>query len=1034
MGALCPTDETLAGFVQDELSDEARLELEQHVEGCSHCAEIVAYAGVPTRADAPPPLPEPGSKLGRYHVLELIGRGAMGAVYSAYDPQLHRRVALKVQLPTGNPNSARQDRFVREAQAMASVSHPNVISVHDVGVHEGVAFFAMEHVEGRTLRRWLEGKPSPSEVLAAFIAAGRGIAAAHAQGLVHRDFKPDNVLVGDDSRVRVIDFGLVRFVDADVDADPGETNPGGLVPSRTTSTRTGTLIGTPAYMAPEQLRGQPADAHSDQFSFCVALYEGLVGERPFRANTLAMLLAAMDEPVAWPSTASRVPRRIRLAIERGLRVDPKARFGTMGELVALLEGRRWDRWIVGSALGIGMVGFATAAQAWFSVRPEVCAGARDQLVGVWDDNTRDRVHEQVLATGLPNAEKTWRRLQTSLDGYADRWTQTRTESCEATSVRREASADAMDLRMGCLDRSRTALAATVGVLAEADAEVVLEFPALLEEVPDPAECLDINALSRGVAPPAAADSEVVGNVRVHLADARAERAAGRAKRAYEHWQLAAELAGETSYGPLKAELELTGGRILEDLGRFVAAEQAFSGAIESAGAWHQWEIIQEAATRMIHLLTVDLARAEAAKQYLALAQGLAEGDPDMHDDVALARAEFLEQQGEWEQAEALLRRTIVERTDRVGPRDRRVLRLRNNLALSLGSQGQYEDALTEYQALVAAQEAEDPTHWEVAAARANLASAAARLGNNELAETEFRAALDLLERTLGADHPRTLLVRGNLAHQWTRQERNTEAEAELRKIISRWEARGSADHPWHVFARTFLSRALYAQGEFEAAETELRAALEIQRRSSGPNHPRVAESRRNLGVILVEMGKTAQAEAELTAALAIQVEAVGPGHPSAILTRSALGHVLALQDRHTEALEHRRAIVDAATSAQGFSAIELSSFESALADSLLALGRVDEALTYVESVWARDTANASGAASLGPTIGLILETAEAATTEAARGRVHALMTAASEQLEHAEGFDGREALATAVDGWLAANPVSEIDSERGHSL
>src|SRR5258708_23662444 len=235
-----------------------------------------------------------GLSLGRYIVLNKLGRGGMGVVYAAYDPELDRKVAVKLlraEADTKSNARAAQARLLREAQAMARLSHPNVISVHDVGALRTQVFIAMEFVEGKTLTRWLKEKPlTPREIVQTFLQAGKGLAAAHAAGLVHRDFKPDNVLIGNDGRIQLLDFGFARAVEDVVGYAP--TLPPQVVASGLSTprqlearlTRSGAFLGTPAYMAPEQLLRTTIDARADPFSFCVALYEALYGKRPLSAQ------------------------------------------------------------------------------------------------------------------------------------------------------------------------------------------------------------------------------------------------------------------------------------------------------------------------------------------------------------------------------------------------------------------------------------------------------------------------------------------------------------------------------------------------------------------------------------------------------------------------------------------------------------------------------------------------------------------------------------------------------------------------------
>ena len=295
----CPDPEVLSGFVDDTVSEQVRGSVEAHLDTCDECRRTVALLArsriaerAPERPSEPAALAETeidtlpergasrhvlaaGTRVGRYVIRDVIGKGGMGIVYGAEDPDLHREVAIKVlrhDFARTQPDAAR--RIVREAQAMAKISHPNVVTVFDVGTFDDRVFIAMERVRGGNLRSWIAKQDSIGAIVDAFLEAGRGLVAAHDAGVVHRDFKPDNVLVGNDGRVRVTDFGLAldeasdRLSDLDLVAS-------GSMP----------IAGTPAYMAPEQYSGANLDPRTDQFSFCVALYEALYGQRPFAAST-----------------------------------------------------------------------------------------------------------------------------------------------------------------------------------------------------------------------------------------------------------------------------------------------------------------------------------------------------------------------------------------------------------------------------------------------------------------------------------------------------------------------------------------------------------------------------------------------------------------------------------------------------------------------------------------------------------------------------------------------------------------------------
>ena len=367
----CPAEDALADLVAGSLSPAAGARLHQHIQACEPCQQaLVALAeSLPNGAGQEAPEAAPllaGDRIGRFELLELIGAGSMGAVWSARDTELGRVVALKTLRAAHGDASVK--RLFREAQSMARLQHPNVVTVFDVVTRGEQVFLAMELVDGGTLRAWLAARPRKlEEVLRVFALAGRGLAAAHAAGLVHRDFKPDNVLVSDDGRVRVTDFGLAR-PSGGAPPSAGSPEP---APESLDLTRSGAVVGTPAYMAPEQMRGEPIDARADVFGFCAALYESVNGERPFSGATLDELRRrAESNQVSPPPRGRRVPAWLRRVLLRGLRAAPAERWSSMEELLAELSrgrvrGARGPRWRKAAA-AVLLVAGALASAAWLA--------------------------------------------------------------------------------------------------------------------------------------------------------------------------------------------------------------------------------------------------------------------------------------------------------------------------------------------------------------------------------------------------------------------------------------------------------------------------------------------------------------------------------------------------------------------------------------------------------------------------------------------------------------------------------------------
>ena len=471
--------ETLAGEVDTGLAEEAQTDEQVRPGPAAEAGNVVGparvYEALFKRAAESP-------ELGRYVVLDLLGRGGIGVVLRAYDRQLDRAVALKVLRRALDDKHKQRLRW--EAQAMAKLSHPNVVQVYEVGEVDGQTFVAMELVKGRTVRAWMNQKPRPDwrACVELFVQLGSGLAAAHERGLVHRDFKPGNAIVDGKGRARVLDFGLARLGEDEDDEDSSATiqkvrsDTHAAVPPHNHLTETGVVLGTPAYMSMEQMSGQPADARSDQFSFCVTLYEALYGERPYAGDMITELFVSMHGGEVRPvPRGSDVPLALRRVVLRGLAADPAKRWPSMEALLeALLRvvAPRRRRGIV-VAVGVGLLAaggglVVMRALDWL----DHCTGARKQLEGVWDDARRQEVKAALLGTGLLYVPDTWDRVEPQLDAYADAWATEHTDACEATHSRGEQSEEEMSLRMGCLHQRWQHLEATVDELGRADATVV----------------------------------------------------------------------------------------------------------------------------------------------------------------------------------------------------------------------------------------------------------------------------------------------------------------------------------------------------------------------------------------------------------------------------------------------------------------------------------------------------------------------------------------------------------------------------------
>lgn len=690
---------------------------------------------------------ERGTSIDRYVVLYELGEGGMGVVYSAYDPELDRKVALKLLHANSRSERARA-RLLREAKAIARISHPNVVTVHDVGTYEGRVFVAMEYVPGPTFRQWMQkAERSWSEALDVLVQAGHGLAAAHQGDLVHRDFKPDNVLVDEGGRAVVLDFGLARRASSrevlysSHDGDDGNND--------MNLTRTGAKLGTPAYMAPEQHLAAKTDARTDQFSFCVAVWEALYGSRPFEGSTPRAARRSVIAGTIGEPREGNVPAGLRRVLTRGLSVAPQDRYPDMRALLADLERaprRTVPGWVLGAA-GLGL----TATGAWLAVGLDAeaqtpCTPSLERWQEVWDDDVRRDVQVAFDRSEARFAEAAWRGVEATLDRYTTGWSEARIEACEATHVHHEQSESTLELRMSCLRTRYHAVRALVHEFRDADAAVVQYAVEAVNSLPRLHDCRDIQRLHAGQRPPNAdIEPRMADPLRDALVDARAKEGSARYGQALSIVQKVLSDAKRLGAEAIIAEAHLVEGSILERRSEFERAERSLLDAIWAAQRTEHRIIEAEAWVRLVWVTGVERIEperghlwAEFAEVALQRAGGSAVLGAQLRHNVG----GVLYTQGRLDEALAEYRLALAQQVELLGEDDPRVATTHNHIGNALMESDRYAQSKAACErSLGIRRRVYGATHPKVAASLNNL-------GELERKQDHAKAALDYANRSL----------------------------------------------------------------------------------------------------------------------------------------------------------------------------------------------------------------------------------------------------------------------------------------------
>ncbi|MEX1362742.1 MAG: serine/threonine-protein kinase [Nannocystaceae bacterium] len=796
-----------------------------------------------TATHTPPPM-------GRFRLLRRLGRGGMGEVWAAHDPQLQRDVAIKIlRAGPGDDQARTRRRWLREARALAKVSHPNVVHVYEVGEDGPEAYFAMELVAGRTLRGFdVEHGHARAEVIDAYLQAARGLAAAHAAELVHRDFKPDNVLRAEDGRVRVVDFGLARAqgdrVPTGTDVEPSEDDGDERI------TRTGAVLGTPAYMAPEQREGGPVDARSDQYAWCVALLEALHGRRPTSA-------AAADGDDA-----------LATIVRRGLAEAPHERWPSMDALVAAIEASGRPRRRRGWVLAAGATAAVAVAAGVFASSPDpspdpACDRAEATLRSAWNDARAEQLHAH-LRTATPQvADASFERLRGSFDELAGQWRELAASTCEAPRLELRALAT-----VGCLEARAELLDAVVTTLEQAPAARLFELDRVLE-LPPIEDCAQPDRLrQRMPLPPGEAARHRVQSLRLAIAQADLARRLGDPAAASRSLDELGPSLSAAAFEPLSAEWSVARAEALIETGDYARGRQAANEAIAAAkrastplSEAHGWILLgmlEGYVERNAETGARDLDLAEAA-----LSQ--AGGDAKLEVLLAAYRGHVSLGAGRFEEALAAHRHALtLERARReASPLEGQLLDIIGTVLRRQGRFDEAEEHMRQAHALLS--ERVSSRHPKIAASLMALGNLALQRGETAAAIERYEQARTALGDTTSEVRPRLL---NNLGQAYLKAERVEQAERTLAEAVALYEAR--ADETIEsARARSSLGRALRVRGELPAALAMAEAAVLGAERAVGAEHPELARILFNRALTLEATGDAQGAERDARRVLAI---------------------------------------------------------------------------------------------------------------------------------------------------------------------
>ncbi len=876
---------------------------------------------------------ERGTSVGRYVIIDFIDAGGMGAIYQAFDPELNRPVALKLlSIKTDKQRSLKdqetdRSRMLREAQALAQLTHPNVVTVYDVGEYQDSIFIAMEFVQGSDLNEWRkENNPSLDEVLAKVIDAGKGLAAAHQAGIIHRDFKPGNMIVGEDGRVRVLDFGLARAAgtaDKKKAAAEAQERVSAITRSGSESsknmlsgslTQDGLLVGTISYMAPEQMDQNPVDERSDQFSFCITLYEALYGCKPFAGTKVRQLFRRMKRESFVRPLDTKVPQWLDDVLVRGLSFNHEDRFASMDELMEALQSdpeilhrelrdkRKRMVMVVGSISLSLLIG---ALSIWYAVTlgDRLCKGVEDKLVGVWDPEVRASVKKAFLATKRYYAENSFERVATILDRRVSQWMAMRTDACKATHVRGEQSEQMLDLRMRCYKRKLSEMNALVTLFAtQTDGRVIDKAVQATSGLSGLSRCADEESLASEIPPPEdPIKRKKVEVLRKNLDEVDALRRSGKYKEGMRLVRMSLAQAKSLDFKPVEAEAMYLLGRLQEITGKYEDALKTLADTAALADEFKHDEIRAKANNELIWVIGYRLGRLEDIESLIKRSKAVIGRLGDQGEITArwhnIVGTVFAQKKDD-DRALIYFKKALKIRKKIFGLQSTYVAESHNGLGLVLYDMGESKQALVHLEtALKIKENALGPEHPDLAGLHLNIGLLVSQWGDFGRALRHYEKTQKIDKEALGSEHPfmaGSYNNIGNLYYEMGDYSLALENHQEALRIREK----SFAPESWDVAASLDSIASIYhAMSEYDLALVYFERAQKIWEKILLPEQTDLTWSLNGIGWVKMQQGKPTEAKKYFEQVLSICDIGKCKGEGQGPLSESKLGLAKILSNR-----------------------------------------------------------------------------------------------------------------------------------------